>query len=440
MTANGKAVSHEAALMEYAITKDRAEFVTSPGLKADPVLMFNLEASEILAEFRQHRLNYERHTRGRPLGNPILRFELCPTAEETQGWTRQNHADFVREFISILDSLTEVTTKKGTYKTPRTTVGNTQWVAMLHHDGENGCDHIHLLGNRIDRDGNTICDSFLQAKAEMAANIINERRGWKQSMDIGKEHRTKLKVVCMETLREMPQWDWNDYFQRLERKGFEHFCRYDSETNAARGYCLFWGNSSIPASEIDRGLTWGKIEDIWRKLHPELEEKKKPRTKGTGSTRPVRVILVDKYAAQNRWGNESHTQPEYVDYDFSSILPSFRNKLGRTVLSITKQVDAILQKEITLPDAKDYENEEVAYQEPDKKNIAYVAVALFFGFIDAATTIAESHGGGGGDTSGWRDNKKDNDEEWMRKCAQRASALCRPAHHPKVKRGGGFHR
>ena len=83
MTANGKAVSHEAALMEYAITKDRAEYITSHGLQSNPIMMVNLEASEILAEFRQHRVNYEKHTRGRPMGNPILRFELCPTTGET---------------------------------------------------------------------------------------------------------------------------------------------------------------------------------------------------------------------------------------------------------------------------------------------------------------------------------------------------------------------
>ena len=76
MTANGKAVSHDAALMEYAITKDRAEFVTSHGLKSDPVLMFNLEAGEILDEFRQHQRNYYQHTRGRPPAPSILRFEL----------------------------------------------------------------------------------------------------------------------------------------------------------------------------------------------------------------------------------------------------------------------------------------------------------------------------------------------------------------------------
>ena len=434
MTANGKAVSHDAALMEYAITKDRAEFVTSHGLKSDPVLMFNLEAGEILDEFRQHQRNYYQHTRGRSLDNTILRFELCPTAEETRGWTREDHAQLVHEFIAILDSLTEAVTKRGTYATPRTTVANTQWVAMLHHDGDNGCDHIHLLGNRIDREGNTICDSYLQAKAEMAANILNERRGWKQSMEIGKEHRDKLKVICMNTLREMPRWDWDDYFARLERKGFEHFYRRESENNEIRGYCLFWGNSSIPANEIDRGLTWGKIEGTWRKLHPELVQQSRINSRTIVSANSVGT------SSTNRWGNDSHTQPSMVDYDYSSILPSFRNKYGGKVLSIFPSLDAILQKEITLPGAEDYEAEEVAYQQPDKKTIAYVAVALFFGYIDAATTIAESHGGGGGDTSGWGRNKKDDDEEWMRLCARRASQLCTPKHHPKIKRCGGFHR
>lgn len=438
MTANGKAVSHEAALMEYAITKDRAEFVTSNGLKADPVLMFNLEASEILAEFRQHRINYERHSRGRSLGNNILRFELCPTAEETQGWTRKDYADFIREFISILDGITNATTKKGTFVTPHTTVANTQWVAILHHDGANGCDHIHLLGNRIDRDGNTICDSFLQAKAEMAANIINERRGWKQSMEIGKEHRAKLKVICMETLREMPRWDWDDYFHRLETKGFEHFCRRDSESNKVRGYCLFWGNSSIPASEIDRGLTWGKIEGTWKRLHPELDQQKIGQANGK-EKKPIGIVGPN--------GNNSHGfvttipthRPEMVQYDFASILPSFRNKLNGTILSFDKTLDAILQKEIFLPDPNNYKNEEVDYVAPDRKNIAYVAVALFFGYVDAATSIAESHGGGGGDTSGWGKDKKDDYEEWMRRCARMASKLCAPRHHPRIRRGG-WHR
>lgn len=407
MTANGKAVSHEAALMEYAITKDRAEFITSHGLLSNPIMMVNLEASDIFAEFSQHRINYKKHTCGRPMGNNVLRFELCPTFGETLGWTRDDHAQLTREFISILDSLTDAVTKKGTFKTPHTTVGNTQWFAMLHHDGANGCDHIHLITNRIDCDGNTIDDAFLQAKAEMAANIINERRGWRQSMEIGIEHRSQLKVVCMNILREMPRWDWNDYFHRLEEKGFEHFCRREKETNAPRGYCIFWGNSSIPANEIDRNLTWGKIEATWLSLHPELQI-------------------------------PQHTESpkkELVHYDFSNV-PSFRNKLGGTVLAIPKHMNEVLRSEISIPDPEEYKDEEVEYKEPEVDDIAHVAVALFFGYIDAATTFAESHGGGGGSTSGWGKDKDDDDMEWMRRCARMASHLCRPRHHPRIKRGG----
>ncbi len=101
MTTNGKAVSHEAALMEYAITKDRAEFITSHGLLSNPIMMVNLEASDIFAEFSQHRINYKKHTCGRPMGNNALRFELCPTFGETLGWTRDDHAQLTREFNNL---------------------------------------------------------------------------------------------------------------------------------------------------------------------------------------------------------------------------------------------------------------------------------------------------------------------------------------------------
>lgn len=128
----------------------------------------------------------------------------------------------------------------------------------------------------------------------------------------------------MNTLREMPRWDWDDYFARLERKGFEHFCRRESENNEIRGYCLFWGNSSIPANEIDRGLTWGKIEGTWRKLRLELLQQSQGNSRAT-----VRANSIGA-PSTNRWGNESGSQPSFVDYDYSSILPSFRNNLGGT--------------------------------------------------------------------------------------------------------------
>ena len=55
-----------------------------------------------------------------------------------------------------------------------------------------------------------------------------------------------------------------------------------------------------------------------------------------------------------------------------------------------------------------------------------VAVLLFLGYVDAATTMSESCGGGGGTESGWGKKDDEDDLEWARRCAAKASWLCKP--------------
>ena len=70
------------------------------------------------------------------------------------------------------------------------------------------------------------------------------------------------------------------------------------------------------------------------------------------------------------------------------------------------------------------------------ENVAHVAMLLFAGYIDAATSISESCGGGGSaPSSGW--GKKDDEEDWKyaHRCAQMAHAMCKPK-----PRSRSFHR
>ena len=59
------------------------------------------------------------------------------------------------------------------------------------------------------------------------------------------------------------------------------------------------------------------------------------------------------------------------------------------------------------------------------------AVLLFAGYLEAATQMSESSGGGGGTPDGWGRDKDEDDLEWARRCARMASHMCRPA----IKRG-----
>lgn len=66
-------------------------------------------------------------------------------------------------------------------------------------------------------------------------------------------------------------------------------------------------------------------------------------------------------------------------------------------------------------------------------NITTVATALFLGYIDKATAIAESHGGGGSPGTGWGKKDDEDDIAFKRRCMLMAMHMMRPQN--KIKRG-----
>ncbi len=67
-------------------------------------------------------------------------------------------------------------------------------------------------------------------------------------------------------------------------------------------------------------------------------------------------------------------------------------------------------------------------------NIASVATALFMGYLDGATTIAASHGGGGSPGSGWGKKDNEDDEAFRRRCFGMAMHMMRPQNKISRKR------
>lgn len=61
------------------------------------------------------------------------------------------------------------------------------------------------------------------------------------------------------------------------------------------------------------------------------------------------------------------------------------------------------------------------------ENISHVAMLLFAGYVDAATSMSVSCGGGGGSvSSGWGKKDDEDDREYARRCLQMAHAICKP--------------
>lgn len=232
-------------------------------------------------------------------------------------------------------------------------------------------------------------------------------------MDIGAEHRLALRRMCYDILQQMPRWDWDDYFRRIQARGYRYFRRYDSAGHQL-GYTIFYGNAAIPASEIARGLTYGKIEATWRSLHPESQQL-------STADHPIQKPRPSFHANHVRYTLPISSNSYAADIKYIVVVP--------------KSVDDIIHREVYIPHPEEYQDE-IDVIIPTVDDVARVAVALFLGYLDAATAMSASCGGGGGNTTGWGRDKDDDDERWARRCALMASRLCKPAHRPKQKRGG----
>ena len=258
----------------------------------------------------------------------------------------------------------------------------------------------------------------------MAAEIINMRHGWKQPKEIRDMRKEEIKDFCEYTLQKMQEFDIDFYFKMLRMKGYEVTPRYDKGKKLV-GYTIGKNASVFKASEVGRRYMASQLESTWKKFHPKpaLGTVKPAAPAVTPSSRPSRPIAP----------MPTSTQPK----DQQSVQP--KPTPAKTVFNIDTGSEV---KKVWIPDSvKDIFLKEA--QVPEGNNtasvvdVAHTAMLLFVGYIDAATSMSESCGGGGGSVpeSGW--GKKDDEDEraFARRCLLMAHSMYKPK---TVKRG--FHR
>ena len=90
------------------------------------------------------------------------------------------------------------------------------------------------------------------------------------------------------------------------------------------------------------------------------------------------------------------------------------------------------QFEVDIPDmVKSVFTEELRNsEEANQTNVLKVATLLFAGYLDAATSMSSSCGGGGSPGDGWGKDKNEDERNWAIRCAKMTKWLCKP-----IKRG-----
>lgn len=405
MIAKARAISHGANSMRYVVNKDKSDIIKLH------LLPDNVAAESLWSRMLLHQAKFMGE-RSKAIKNNMIRIEVSPTAEETKGWTNADWEKLADDFIREFDSI-DLSEKNKRAKDKHTNLRNSQYVVSLHRDSESGILHLHIDANRIDNDGNINNDHNIHIRAMAAANNIAKRRDWVQASDISIQNRQEITNACMDALRSMDRFDWNDYVGRLKQRGYDVLLQKDSQ-DVVRGYSIKKGNSTYKSSSLgkSRNLMPSKIEATWNELHKEILQKENADTDNHKKNTSEELQTANNARCRNC--NEYQPQPlvhhsinwNYRDYE----------------IEIPSNANDILMQNMSLPKNNVFAT---------INDLQQTAILLFAGYLDAATQMSESTGGGGSTPDGWGRDKDEDDLEWARRCARMANHMCRPA----IKRG-----
>ncbi len=405
MIAKARAISHGANSMRYVVNKDKSDIIKLN------MLPDNVAAESLWSRMLLHQAKFIGN-RPKPIKNNMIRIEVSPTAEETKGWTNSDWEELADDFIREFDSI-DLSKQTKRAKDKHTNLSNSQYVVSLHRDSKSGILHLHIDANRIDNDGNINNDHNIHIRAIIAANNISKRRGWVLATDISKQNKQEITDACMDALRSMDSFDWNDYVERLKQCGYDVMLQKDSQ-DVVRGYSIKRGNSTYKSSSLgkSRNLMPSKIEMTWEELHKDILQQNNADKKNHAENTSAELQTANNARCRNC--NEYQPQP-LVHH---SINWNYRNY----EIDIPSNVNDILMQNVSL-----VENNVFA----TINDLQQTAILLFAGYLDAATQMSESSGGGGSTPDGWGKDEDEDDLEWARRCARMASHMCRPA----IKRG-----
>ena len=410
--------------VRYALEKEKAKLVKVNHMPD------GIDPTAIWYMMKHHcQFHQQDRTVGRKLERSMVSFVISPSKEETKNFTMNDWANLGDEALETMDSVGLI--PKGMSQEVKTNFRNSMNVSGLHSDSKSGTLHLHMDCCRVDLEGNTNDVHDIHKRAMMAAEIINMRHGWKQPQEIRDMRKEEIEDFCEYTLRNMQEFDVDFYFKMLRMKGYEVMPRYDKSKKLV-GYTIGKNASVFKASEIGRRYMASQLEATWKKFHPKpaLGTVKPASPTATPSNRPSRPVTPKPTSTRTKVQPSVQPKPTPVKTVFNIDTGSEVKKVW-----IPNSIKDIFFNEAQVPE--DNDTATIEKVQLDEVNVAHTAMLLFAGYIDAATSMSESYGGGDGSApeSGW--GKKDDEDEraYARRCLQMAHSMYKPK---SVKHG--FHR
>lgn len=401
--------SHGHNAVRYTMEKDKknkdhkVEILRDHGLDD---CIFAPTASDVWAAMKMDISNSKHRVQ-----DALFRIEICPAAEECEGWKTEDWQQCLDDAIRHLNSTT-IKGKDGKVLARPTELDRCKWVAALHKDTDNL--HIHLVACRI-TDDDRVQDSYrCETRALKAADAMARERGWLRAQDRHNIRKERIHTDAIAVLHSMRQFSPEIYIQEMRARGWIIRAQRDS-SGQLRGYSIGeetthngtrTGEIMYKSSQLghSRDLMISQLHHTWMQLH---EQDKKEEL----MNRPV-------------WEPQARPQPEQPQPERTVSI-----QYNGNTIRIRETISDIIEDNITLPAIEDYYGEREDPVMPVMEEVMATAAALFVGMMVPVTPSAGG-GGGGGSSSDlpWGRDPDEDDRAWARRCARKASQMHTPAH------------
>lgn len=329
----------------------------------------------------------------RPMKNSVIRIGLSPSAEHTRFFDIEDWEKLWQDFAAEFDKQV-ITDKNRKVISCPTNLANSKYTVWLHTESDGGVPHLHAAVCRVDEDGHINNDHHIHLRAQRAAEQVAKKRGWTTAAQVRNSNIHQVNRDCMDVLKTMPSWSWENYCNTLTYKGYTVHERRDKQ-GILRGYALHKGSIKYKASElgVGRNLMFSKLPATWQKLHYHPDT-----TVRSNTSKIIQPIPVHRSSASIDYTQYRSGHPDMIPYTLSHEGKEHRFYIPEKVL-------------------------DCFYDEFDYRFIANcqeltdMAVAIYVGMLEMPNVAT----GGGSSQSDlpWRDKDED-DLQWARRCTRAA--------------------
>lgn len=390
MIGKSKSISHGINLLGYITgeSKNKKHPELIYHIK-DNLLPPGLDAMGIWEQIKLKTAPFQR------IKNNVIRFEVSPPPEYVKDFTGKDWEKLWDDFLQEYDNYEHFDKKTGKVDSPKTNIAGSIYSLWLHTESKSGIPHLHCAASRVDENNRINNDHMIHIRAQIAAERVARKRGWKTAKKVREKNIEKVGKDCMNILQRMQKWDMNNYFSMLRNMGYKVVTRPDKQ-GGIHGYALVMGTASYKASDLGKGrkLTVANLPKTWNALHPTGENKISTKTK-QGETKPIAKTQQIPAHDYSQWKTDT------VPYTIHHEGESYKYYLPEKVMNLFED---------------EYDYRTVA----NSVELTNLAAAIFVEL--AALNQAPVIGGGGGSQSElpWRDKDED-DMKWARRCMDAAS-------------------